>query len=97
MPEFKLPSGRVIQTEETILWGQELHIISVGLRDPEEYSYAKCEAVVPSLTRAEVAGLSREDGRALQHEVNRIFEGSVARSEEAERPFANGSRRKSKA
>ena len=96
MPEFKLPSGRVLETREDLLWGDEVHIISVGLRDPEEYSYAKVEAAFPKLTRAEIAALSREDGRALQKEANRIFQAGE-RSVEAERPFATGSRRKSRA
>lgn len=97
MGEFKLPSGRVVKTEETILWGQEVHIVSIGLQNPEEFHYAKCEAIVPSLTRADIFALSREDGRALSREVNRIYGDATARSVEAERPFANGLRRKSRA
>jgi hypothetical protein len=97
MSDFKLPSGRIVRTEDTILWGQELHIISVGLQNPEEYHYAKCAAIVPGLKREEIFGLSREDGRALSKEINRIYDGGTVRSVEAERPFANGSRRKSRA
>lgn len=87
MALFRLPSGREIETREP-LWGDELHVIASGLSDPEEFTYAKFAAIVPSLSREEVAALSRKDGRALNKEVNRIFEG---RPEDQEAPFSDGS------
>jgi hypothetical protein len=90
LPPFTLPSGRVVEIVEPS-YGDEVHIISTGLQNAEEFTYAKCEAMVPGLTREEVAELSRPDGRALLAEVNRIFAG---RPEEKEIPFAKPSRRR---
>lgn len=87
MADFVLPSGRVVQVEEP-LWGPYLHAITGGLANAEEYAYLKYEAVVPSLTRAEIAALSRADGIALNVEVTRVFNG---RPEEKEIPFGNNS------
>jgi hypothetical protein len=91
--QLTLPSGRVVELREP-LWGDELHVTTLGLQQgPEEYTYAKYAAIVPSLTREEIAALSREDGRALTREVTRIFEG---RPEDQEAPFGNGSASPSK-
>lgn len=87
MALFKLPSGREVELREPT-WGDELHVITSGLKDPEEFTYAKFAVIAPSLTREEVAALSRLDGRALNKEVSRIFEG---RPEDQEAPFENGS------
>jgi|ERR1051326_355289 hypothetical protein len=87
MADFVLPSGRVVQTQEP-LWGAYLHAITAGLDKPEEYAYLKAAAVVPGLSRDEVAALSREDGIALNVEVTRVFNG---RPEEKEIPFGNNS------
>ena len=86
MPEFKLPSGRVVETREPT-WGEEVHAISTGLADPESFTWAKFAVVVPGLSLEEIKALNRKDGRALMEEVNQIWQG---RSEEAEIPFANG-------
>lgn len=90
MPDFTLPSGRVVVTVEP-LYGDEVHIISTGLQNAEEFTYAKFAAIVPELSREDVAALTRPDGRALAAEVNRIFAG---RPEEKEIPFAKRSRRR---
>ena len=87
MADFVLPSGRVVQTTEP-LFGPYMRAITKGLQDAEEYTYLKFEAVVPALSRDDVAALSREDGIALSNEVTRIFTG---RPEEKEVPFENNS------
>lgn len=87
MAAFTLPSGRIVETQEPT-FGDEVHVISVGLANAEEFTYAKFAVIVPSMTREEVAALSRRDGRALSSEVSRIFQG---RPEEQEIPFENNS------
>ncbi len=97
LPEFTLPSGRTVKTEDTLLWGHELHITSEGLdKGTEAYTTAKFAAIVPAMSLEDIYGLSREDGRALNKEVTRIFL-EAKRSVEAERPFGKGSRQKSRA
>lgn len=95
MSQFTLPSGRVVELRDELTWGDELHVVSLGLQQgTEAYTYAKYEAIVPSMTREQIAALSRPDGRALNMEVTRIFEG---RPEDQEAPFGNGSVAPSKA
>lgn len=83
MSEFTLPSGQVVEIHEP-LFGEELHVVSVGAENIEELVYAKCAVMVPSLTREDIANLKREDGRALLKEIGRIWDG---RPEEQEAPF----------
>ena len=92
MGSFTLPSGRVLETREP-LFGEELHVVAVGADDVEELVYAKCEVIAPGLSREEIAGLSRADGRALVFEVGRIWDG---RPEEQEIPFEKASLRRSR-
>jgi hypothetical protein len=88
MPSFTLPSGRVVETQEPT-YGAECDAVFAGMRDPEEFHYLKFFAVVPSLTREEIAALSRADGGALAAEVNRVF---LGKAEEADKPpLGNGS------
>jgi hypothetical protein len=86
MAEFKLPSGRIVETHEPT-YGEECDAIFAGLTDNKEFHYAKFAAVVPNLTREDIQGLARMDGRALAAEVNRIF---LAKPEGSP-PLGNGS------
>lgn len=92
MSAFTLPSGRIVDLRdpEDITWGEELHAISEGLRNAEEYTYAKHAALVPTLSRLEIAKLNRKDGRALSAEVDRLWNGRE-RSEAENLPLGNGS------
>jgi hypothetical protein len=93
MADFKLPSGRVVETREPN-FDEELRIISSGLNDPYEFSYLKLDAIVPGLSREEIGQLPRPDGRALLKEVNRIFTG---RPVDKVPPFGRRSRQNSAA
>lgn len=57
-------------------YGEEALAIQIGVNNPDAFIYAKVAVVVPTLTWAGLAGLSRTDGRALMAEVNRIFRGT---------------------
>ena len=89
---FTLPSGRTLELHDPT-WGEELHVVSVGAENIEEMIYAKFAVMVPSLTREEVAALSRTDGRALATEVGRLWDG---RPDEQEAPFESESAKDSK-
>ena len=87
MSSLTLPSGRVVELRDELTWGDELHVVSLGLQQgTEAYTYGKYEVIVLSLKREEIAALSRPDGRALNIEVTRIFEGRP----EDKAPFKNG-------
>lgn len=84
MGSFQLPSGRVVELKDELTYGDECKVIFTGLNDTEAFHFAKFAAICPSLTRADIEALSREDGRALAVEVNRRF---LGRAESDEIPF----------
>jgi hypothetical protein len=86
MPDFTLPSGKVVQTHEPT-FGEYLDVVTTSADDLKELIYAKFALIVPGLTREEVATLPGKDGRALLLEVSRIWEGEP---EEAQIPLSNG-------
>lgn len=82
--EFTLPvSKRVVEIHEPT-FGEELKIVSAGAGNIEEMVYAKCEVMVPGVSREEIAAMDRRDGRALVSEVGRVWDG---RPEDQEAPF----------
>ena len=83
MPEFTLPSGRVLNLHDP-LYGELIHVASEGADNIEELLYAKYALIVPEMSRDEIAKLNRKDGFALQAEMSRLWDG---RPEEQEVPF----------
>src|SRR2546428_6777550 len=86
MADFKLPSGRIVETHQP-LFGEFIKVVSTAGSDLEELVYAKFAVIVPGIAREEIEGLDRDDGLALLTEVGRIWEG---RTEAAEIPLSNG-------
>ena len=91
MAEFKLPSGRVVETREPT-WGEEVHAISTGLADPESFTWAKFAVVVPGLSLEEIKALNRKDGRALMEEVNQKKPKSLSQMAHRRSPRGTGRR-----
>ena len=88
MSSVTLPSGRTVELHEPI-FGEELHLVAQAREaDLEELMYLKCELIAPSVSREEIAGLSRADGRALIQAVAGVWDG---RPPEQNDPLGNGS------
>lgn len=90
MPDFTLPSGRVIQLKERATWGDisDAQDIMVELGGKMNHYYRGLDSVMSGLPVQEIRDLDPEDGRALEQEV---IKRSGKRSVEDEDPFATPS------
>lgn len=89
MPDFTLPSGRVIQLKDRASYGDlcDAQDAQAAAGKPNAF-YLTLEALLSGLSTDELRGLDIEDGRALERAA---MERTGARSVEVEAPFENPS------
>jgi hypothetical protein len=90
LPDFTLPSGRIVQLKERATWGdisdaQDTAQIMGGKMN---HYYRALDSIMSGLSIDEIRSLDPDDGRALEKEVMRR---AGARSVEDEAPFATPS------